>query len=172
MRRFVEGMLEFDKAKFMGSLTGTKTEMKAASAFMDYMIALRDFKQAVIDKYGTSGWAHFEKQGGAKLSLNMTDNRDKLDSAKVEINGDKGVCTVPGEDKPVNLLRRNGLWYVNVSDVVTTGGTSLEKFIETWTKMTELIKSKQRRIGQPGVTAQSLDMELGNEMVSILMGNR
>lgn len=172
MSSFLEGMLEFDKAKFMGSLTGSKSEMKAASVFMDYMIALKDFKQAVIDKYGTAGWAHFEKQGGAKLSLNMTDNRDKLDSAKVEINGDKAVCTVPGEDKPVNLLCRNGLWYVNVSDVVTTGGASLEKFIETWTKMAELIKSKQRRIGQPGVTAQSLDMELGNEMVPILMGNR
>jgi hypothetical protein len=172
MSRFIEGMLEFDKAKFMGSLTGTEMEMKAASAFIDYMIALRDFKQAVIDKYGTSGWAHFEKQGGAKLSMDMTDNRDKLDSMKVEIEGDKAVCTMPGETKAVNLVRRNGVWYVSVSNIVTTGGASHEKFIETWTKMTELIKSKQRRIGQPGVTAQSLDMELGNEMMPILMGNR
>ena len=172
MSKFFEGMLEFDKAKFTGSLTGTKTELKAASVFMDYMIALRDFKEAVIDKYGASGWAHFENQGGAKLSLNMTDNRDKLDSMKVEIDGDKAVCTVPGEAKAVNLLRKNGVWYVKVSDVVTTGGVGLEKFIGTWTKMAELIKGKQQRIGQPGVTAQSLDMELGNEMMPILMGNR
>jgi len=172
MSKFIEGMLEFDKAKFMSSLTGTETEMKAASSFMDYMIAVRDFKKAVIDKYGTTGWAHFEKQGGAKLSLDMTDNRDKMDSMKVEIDGDKAVCTMPGESDAVNLLRKNGVWYVNVSNVVTTGGVSHEKFIETWTKIAELIKSKQRRIGQPGVTAQSLDMELGNEMMSILMGNR
>ncbi len=170
--KLFEGMLEFDKAKFTGSLTGTKTELKAASVFIDYMIAVRDFKQAVIDKYGTSGWAHFENQGGAKLSLNMTDNRDKLDSMKVEIDSDKAVCTMPGEAKAVNLLRKNGVWYVNVSDVVTTGGVDLEKFIGTWTKMAELIKGKQQRIGQPGVTAQSLDMELGNEMMPILMGNR
>lgn len=167
-----EGMLEFDKTKFTASLTGTEEEMKAASAFIDYMIAVRDFKQAVIDKYGTSGWAHFEQQGGAKLSLDMTDQRDKLDSMKVEIDGDKAVCTIPGQPKAVTLLRKNGVWYVNVSDVVTTGGMDLEKFIETWTKMTELIKSKQRRIGQPGVTAQSLDIELGNEMMPILIGNR
>jgi len=172
MSNFLEGMLEFDKAKFMGSLTGDKTELKAASVFMDYMISVRDFKKAVIDKYGTSGWAHFENPGGAKLSLDMTDNRDKLDSMKVQIDGDKAVCTMPGETKAVNLLRKNGLWYVNVSNVVATGGLGLEKFIETWTKMTKLIKGKQRRIGQPGVTAQSLDMELGNEMMPILMGNR
>jgi urease beta subunit len=172
MSKFIEGILEFDKAKFMGSLTGTEMEMKAASAFMDYMISVSDFKEAVIDKYGSSGWAHFEKEGGAKLSLDMTDNRDKLDSMKVEIEGDKAVCTMPGEAKAVNLLRKNGVWYVNASNVVTTGGMSHEKFIETWTKMNELIKSKQRRIGQPGVTAQSLDMELGNEMIAILTGNR
>jgi len=170
--KLFEGMLEFDKAKFTGSLTGTKTEMKAASVFIDYMISLRDFKQAVIDKYGTSGWAHFENQGGAKLSLEMTDKRDKLDSMKVEIDGDKAVCTMPGEAKAVNLLRKNGVWYVNASDVVTTGGVGLEKFIGTWTKMTEIIKAQQQRIGKPGVTAQSLDIELGNEMMPILMGNR
>ncbi|MHC4735050.1 MAG: hypothetical protein ACYTDW_11425, partial [Planctomycetota bacterium] len=170
--KLFEGMLEFDKAKFTGSLTGTKTELKAASVFMDYMIAVRDFKEAVIDKYGTSGWAHFEKQGGAKLSLNMTDNRDKMDSMKVEIDGDKAVCTMPGEAKGVNLLRKNGVWYVNVSDVVTTGGVDLETFIGTWTKMAELIKAKQQRIGKTGVTAQSLDMELGTEMMPILTGNR
>ncbi|MHC4086345.1 MAG: hypothetical protein ACYSWZ_08460 [Planctomycetota bacterium] len=172
MSKFLEGMLEFDKAKFLGSLTGTKTELKAASVFMDYMIAVRDFKKAVIDKYGTSGWAHFENEGGATLSLNMTDNRNQLDSMKVEIDGDKAVCTMPGFDKPMTLLRKNGVWYVNVSDIVTTGGVDNEKFIETWTKMNKVIKSKQRRIGQPGVTAQSLDMELGKELMPILMGNR
>ena len=170
--KFIEGMLEFNKAKFMASLTGEKQELKAASMYMDYMIAVKDFKQAVIKKYGDSGWAHFENDGGAKLSLTMTDNRDKLDAMKVEIDGDKAVCTMPGEAKAVNLLRKNGIWYVNVSDIVTTGGMGLEKFIGMWTKMTKLIKGKQQRIGQPGVTAQSLDMELGNELMPILMGNR
>jgi len=172
MRKFLEGMLEFDKAKFTGSLTGTEQELKAASVYIDYMIAVRDFKQAVIDKYGASGWAHFENDGGAKLSLDMTDNRDKLDSMKVVIDGDKAACTMPGEAKAVNLLRKNGLWYVDVSDVITTGGVDLGKFIEMWTKMAKLIKGKQQRIGQAGVTAQSLDMELGNELMPILMGNR
>jgi len=170
--KFFEGILEYDKGKFMGSVTGTETELKAASVFIDYMIAVRDFKQAVIGKYGTSGWAHFENEGGAKLSLNMTDNRDKLDYLNVEIDGDKAVCTIPGEAKALNLLRKNGVWYMKVSDVVTTGGVGLEKFIGTWTKMAELIKDKQQRIGKTGVTAQSLDMELGNEMMPILMGNR
>ena len=170
--KFLEGMLELDKAKFTGSLTGTETELKAASVYIDYMIAVKDFKQAVIDNYGISGWAHFENDGGAKLSLNMTDNRDKLDSMKVVVDGDRATCTMPGEAKAVNLLRKDGLWYVDVSDVITTGGVDLDKFIGMWTRMTELIKKKQQRVGQSGVTAQSLDMELGNELMPVLMGNR
>ncbi len=169
---FLEGMLEYDKGKFMGSLTGSETELKAASVYIDYIIAFRDFKQAVIDKYGTSGWAHFENEGGAQLSLEMPDTRDQLDSMTVEIDGDKAVCTMPGLTKALNLLRKNGVWYVNVGEIMTRDGMDNEKFIGTCTKMTELIKRKQRRIGQPGVTAQSLDMELGNELMPILMGNR
>jgi len=172
VRKFLESMLELDKAKFTGSLTGTETELKAASVYIDYMIAVKDFKQAVIDKYGISGWAHFENDGGAKLSVDMTDNRDKLDSLKVVIDGDKAACTMPGEAKVVNLLRKDGLWYVDVSDVVMTGGVDLEKFIGMWTRMTGLIKEKQQRIGQPDVTAMSLDMELGKDIMQVLMGNR
>jgi len=41
-----------------------------------------------------------------------------------------------------------------------------------WTGMTELIRKKQQRIGQPGVTAQSLDMELGKELLNVLTANR
>ena len=72
----------------------------------------------------------------------------------------------------MNLSRKNGVWYVNAKDVLTTGGMDLEQFIKVWSGMTNLIRKKQQRIGQPGVTAQSLDMELGNEMMPILTGSR
>jgi len=171
VRNFLEGMLELDKAKFLDSITGTDQELKAASVYIDYLVTVKHFKQAVIDKYGISGWAHFENQGGAKLSVNMTDNRDKLDSMKVVIDGDKATCTMPGEARAVNLLRKNGVWYVNVSDIVMTGGMDLDKFIGMWTKMSKLIKDKQQRIGKPNVTAVSLDMELGKGIMQIMMQN-
>lgn len=170
--KLFDGMLEFDKAKFLGSLAGDTQELKAAEAFIDYMIAVKDFKKSVIDKYGASGWAHFEKEGGAKLSLNMTNNKEMLDSMKVQVEGDKAVCSMPGEAQVMNLSRKNGVWYVNAKDVFTTGGMDLEQFIKVWSGMSNLIRKKQQRIGQPGVTAQSLDMELGNEMLPILTGSR
>lgn len=172
INNFIEGMLEFDKEKYMGAMTGDKRQLKTAAVFMDYMIALRDFRNAVIAKFGESGWTHFETAGGAKLSLDMMDNRDKLDSMKIEIDGDKAVCSMPGEAKVVNLIRKGGGWYVNAADVVTVGGTDLSEFAGMWTRMTELIRSTQKQINQPGVTAEFLDKELGKKMLVVMMTNR
>lgn len=170
--KFIDALLEFDKAKYMSLLTGDELELKAASTFMDYLIAVRDFKKAVIDAYGVSGWAHFENEGGAKLSLDMSDTREKLDSMQVRIEGEKATCTVPGEAQVMHLSRRNGMWYVDAGGAISTGGTSLAKFIKTWSEMADAVREKQRRIGQPGVTAPSLDKELGDEILKILMSNR
>ena len=172
VKKFAEGFMKFDKAKVMASVTGDKLELEALSVFMDNMIAVKDFKKAITNQYGASGWAHFENEGGAKLSLNLTDNRDKLDSAKIKINNDNATCTIPGEAQVLNLSRRNGFWYVDAGNALATGGADLKNFIRMWTGTTELIRKKQRRIGQPGVTAQSLDMELGKELLNVLTANR
>jgi hypothetical protein len=168
---FSDGFMELDKDKVMASVTGDKPQLEALSVFMDYIIAVQDFKQAVIQEYGASGWEYFESEGGAKLSLDMTDNRKMLDSAKIEINGDKAVCNIPGETQPMTLYRQNGLWYVDAGAAITTNGTDTKKFIRTWSSMVDIIKKKKSRIGQPGITAQSLDQELGAEMLPVLMGN-
>ena len=171
VKTFSDGFLEFDKAKVMSCVTGDKTEMEALSVFMDYIAAVQDFKQAVIKEYGTSGWENFEREGGAKLSLDMTDNRKMLDSAKIEINGDRAVCNIPGETQAMTLSRVNGLWYVDAGAAITTGSTDIQKFIRTWSSMVNIIKKKKSRIGQPGVTAQSLDQELGAEILPVLIDN-
>ena len=172
VQMFSDGFMEFDKAKVMASVAGEKSEMEALSVFMDYMMAIRDFKQAVIKEYGTGGWILFESEGGAKLSLNLTDNREKINSAKIEINGDKAACTIPGESQVIHLARKNGIWYVDAGGIIETGGSGVQKFISMWSSMTDLIKKKQLRIGQTGVTAESLDKELGAELLPILVGNR
>jgi hypothetical protein len=167
---FFDSIVELDKSKYMSVLSGTRAQLEAASVFMDYVIAVSAFKKAVIKKYGASGWSHFENEGGATLSMDLAANRDKLDSARIEVTADKASCTVPGEAQVLHFSRKNGVWYVEAGMFVNTGGVDSRKFISMWKQMAELIKKKQKRIGQAGVTAESLDMELGAEMISILLG--
>jgi len=167
-----DSMVELDKAKYMSLLTGTDEELEAASVLMDYFIAVSDFKKAIVKEYGTASWSHFENEGGAQLSMDLAGTKDKLDSTKIEVKSDKALCTVPGEPQVMHLSQKNGLWYIDAGKLVNTSGVDSRKFITMWKQMTELIKRKQKRIGQPRVTAESLDMELGRELVNILMRDR
>jgi hypothetical protein len=170
VRKWATCMLEFDKAGFMESLTGSKTELRAAEAFMDYLCTLKDFKDAVVKSYGERGWRAFEQEGGAKLSLNLSDNRQQLDKAQWKVSGDSAEGSLPGESKVLHLTRKSGRWCIHAKDILTGGDGDLEKFASTWSRLAALLREKKRRIGQPGVTAESLDKELGADMLPILLG--
>lgn len=172
LRKFIDGYLRLNKAKVLSSVTGSKTEIEALSVYMDYMIAVRKFKKAVVSKYGSSGWAYFEKDGGAKLSLNLTPNRINLETAMIELKGKRATCAFPDESITLKLYLKNGFWYVGAKDVLETEGMSLKKFITMWKGITNVIKANQTKIGQPGVTAQSLDVEMGAELSAVLIKNR
>ncbi len=168
MTMFIDGFSKLDKSRVMACVTGGEQELKALSVFIDYAIAVKDFQKAIIDQYGASGWAHFENEGGAKLSLDLTGDKNKLDSAKIEVDGNRATCTVPGDAQVMKLLRKDGLWYVDAGSALASGGTDAGEFIRLWSAMTHLIRKKQQRIGQPGVTPQSLDMELGKELLGVM----
>jgi hypothetical protein len=170
LNTFYDSVVEADKAKFMSVMKGTDSELEVASALMDYFIAVSNFKKAIIKKYGASGWSHFEESGGAKLSMDLAGRKEILDAAKIEVTGEKASCTVPGEAQALHLSKKDGLWYIETGKLIDTGGMDSRQFTNVWRGMAELIKSKQKRIGQAGVTAESLDKELGGEMVRIIMG--
>lgn len=170
VRKWSTCTLEFDKAGFMECLTGSETELRAAEAFVDYLCALKDFKDAVVKAYGKQGWRVFEQEGGAKLSLNLSDNRQQLHKAQWKVSGDTAEGKLPGESKVLHLTRKSGLWYIHAEDILTGSGGDLEKFASTWSRLAALLREKKRRIGQPGVTAESLDKELGADVLPILLG--
>ncbi|UCD56445.1 MAG: hypothetical protein JSV16_11485 [Candidatus Hydrogenedentota bacterium] len=164
-----DSVVDLDKSRYMSVLHGTDAELEAASVLMDYFIAISDFRRAVEKEYGSTGWEHFEGGGGAQLTVDLAERKEKLDSAKIEVTGEKASCTIPGERQVMHLCQKKGLWYIEAGTLVNTGGADTGKFTTMWKQMTELIKSKQKRVGQPGVTAESLDAEMGNELIRILM---
>jgi len=162
-------MFESDRDGFMKCITGTEAEMGAGKAFIGFMCETKAFKDAVIDEYGEQGWAPFEQSGGAKISLNTTDNRAELDKVQWKIDGDKAEGKMPGEDKTFHLTRKDGRWRIEAKDILT-GGDDMAKFTRTWKAMADAIREAKGRVGKPGVTPQSLDLELGKAIMSALMG--
>jgi hypothetical protein len=165
-----DSIVDLDKSRYMSVLHGTDAELEAASVMMDYFIAISDFRKAVEKEYGSTGWEHFEQEGGARLSVDLAESKEKLDTAEIEVTGEEASCKIPGEEQQaMDLCQKNGLWYIEAGTLVNTGGTDRNRFTTTWKQMTELIKRKQKKVGQPGVTAESLDAEMGRELIQILM---
>ena len=102
----------------------------------------------------------------------MTADRTMIDSAKIRVGTERATCTFPGGDKVIRLRMKNGIWYVDAADAFSTNGSSLGNYIKTWTDVTGIIKKAKQRIGQDGVTAESLDEELGVELSAVLLANR
>jgi hypothetical protein len=168
--KLATSMLEFDKGGFMECLTGSQQELRAAEGFMDYLCAAKEFKDAVVEAYGRRGWQVFEAEGGAKLTGTVSDNRDKLDDVQWKVSGETAEGQMPGQAQIVHLTRKEGRWYVHARDIITGGADNLEEFASRWSRMAALLRAKKGRIGQPGVTAEALDKELGAEMMAILLG--
>ncbi len=172
VRMFADGFLRLNKARIMSSVDGSEAELEALVVFVDYMIAVKDFKKAIVGKYGSKGWAHFENEGGAKLDMSMTADSSMVDSAKIKVRGRRATCTFPDTGKVIHLHKKKDSWYVDASDAFSREGSSLGNFIKTWSSVTNIIKKTKKKIGQPEVTAESLDEEMGVELSAVLLAHR
>jgi len=167
VRKMTTAVVEMDKEDFVACLTGTPTEMRAANAFMDFLVAGKEFKEAMIEAYGEKAWADFQDPRGARLTTEVTDNRGELHKVKYDVKGDTAVCTFPEGSQRIHLVRKDGRWYVQVRDIITAKGP-LEKATEFWEKTAAFIRRSKARIGKPGVTAESLDDEMGRGFMKIM----
>ena len=166
LNRTMGAMIELDRETFLAGLTGTPQQMRAAGAFMDFMIGARDFKQAVTAEWGEEGWRPFTQEGGAKLSFELSDNRDQLDRAQINVDGDRATCNMPEGSQVVRLSRTDGQWLIHVADILT--GDNRQS--DTWSRMAGLLRDKKDRIGVSGITPESLDAELGRTMMQTMRG--
>jgi hypothetical protein len=167
-RSAMEGMFAYDKDKFLASVTGSKEAMDYADAFMEFCAAVKEFKDAAIKEWGENGWTPFTLPGGARLSLSLSGKPENIDKLVFKITGDEATATMPGDDKPNRLVRKDGRWYLLAEDLVGKADparTTLQR------KMATVIREKKKRIGQKNVNAFSLDKELGDAMSKAMKGS-
>jgi len=151
-----------DEAKLLASVVGSQEELKRLVANIHFLAAIRDLRAAVIREYGNSGWAHFEEEGGAVLTLSVSTDLDALKDLPVEVDGDTATI---GD---LTLHQRNGAWYSEAEAFFAAGDFDAPSLME----LSKLLQTKLAKIGQEGVTAQTLDLEIGKEMTPIALRGR
>jgi len=163
--RWAAAMYQMDKDAVLATLHGTEREMAFAGDFMDFMTAIHEFREAVLSEWGSDGWRRFTDDGGAKLSYNREWKEDALRDAEIRIDGDTARLRYEGE--MLQLVRREGRWYLDAG-ILSQPGQNPDAF----PKIAAALDRARDRVGEEGVTAESLDAELGRSMLEIMMEGR
>ena len=83
----------------------------------------------------------------------------------MEVDGDTAKVTMPGQPEPLGLKRVDGQWRMLAKDIMSGDPGQADM----WVQMAKAIGEAQTRVGQGGVTPESLDKELGEAVMSVLM---
>jgi hypothetical protein len=162
---FTNSMAQFDKAKYLSVIHGDPQAKIVTEITFDYLSAMNDFETAFSAEYGP--------EVTKKFFLTLTSDglaalQDSMELMNIEINGDQAVCTIPGEEKTWQLIRKNGLWFVDVSLMFSYTPEETFRLTNMWSEMIDMIRVMQKKVGLPAVTAQVLYEEFDQRRNEIL----
>jgi hypothetical protein len=108
-------------------------ERQLCDCFAELLAAGGKLEEALRAKYG---------QGDASFAAPMMTQSDlaKLDSAKLEEDGDSAQLTPAGESRPMKFKRVDGQWKLIVSDYAGATKENLPEQIETLTSMARVFE--------------------------------
>jgi hypothetical protein len=169
---------------FAAILTTTDEQREFLRASMAFNQAGLRFRDAFLKAYGKAAWAKFldpkqgPKGGHAKLNLLVKDEiLAKFKKLTIEEKGDSATGRVPGVPKPFKMKKVEGGWVLpfegNFSGSFAPKGDNMPKLAEmskTLREMAATVSKFQKAIGQAGISADDIDVELARAMLRILTG--
>ena len=171
--RFAVAVATQDDEAIQAGAIGKDIDREHMSAFLGWCRANRAFHDKFVVAYGEKGWTRFNDTDGAQITFSGAQTREAaLEQAanfKIEITGDAAVVTTSGTADKLRLVRADGRWYVKLRETWGLPEQRLASDAANFRKLTRMFQSQMHRIGAEGVTPDSLDDEIGDEMAKILI---
>ena len=97
------------------------------------------------------------------------------DDLEVTEDGDKATVTRKDDaDEPLNLVRKDGKWYIDPEGMLGDSGEmtaeALEKRLEQTAAMVKVYEDLADKAGEDGMTAEKLKAALMEAMMAAMMG--
>lgn len=168
--KMYDAMMDNSKASFMECLKVTDEQKPLAEGMFDMGVGMHSLQEAVRKEYGDDGLAAFAKAAGGNQDKGMTfPTRDDVKKATVKIDGDTATALVPGEDKPMTLVKENGKWYATLPAEMTQGpGAAMA--VKMMGPMAKAIDTTKAMVGKDGQTPETLGTAFTAEMMKAAMG--
>jgi hypothetical protein len=120
MKAFYRAMEAGDAAAVRAMFfTTTDAEKTLADADAAQLTAARALGEAAKDKFAATGDA-------LSKGLPLRDEIAKLDSAEVTVDGDNATIKLPGQAKPLRLVKAAGAWKISIADYAGATPANIE----------------------------------------------
>ncbi len=175
LESMAKALSEGNSDAFVSCFDATEEEAKVLNAMCDFAGTATKFQKAMVAAYG--------EEAGKTEDNDMQEMLDGswLKKVKIEIDGDKAVANKEGEDKPLNLIKKDGSWKIApdamMSDMVKAGTTAAEtsqnvdKGVKMLQAMAEAHEKIMPMIGKDGKTAEDIKKEIGAAMMKALFSS-
>ncbi|MCF7958936.1 MAG: hypothetical protein K9M57_10855 [Phycisphaerae bacterium] len=168
IRIFAENLTQMNKQGFMAVIDGKPLEKEVLGNMLELVGTMEQFRKDIVAQYGETAGADFQKAGSMSGKLDLASLNKKIDEMKIDIQGDKATCTFPDDEKPMALVKKEGLWYIDSSTIKATDGieADLKKVSQMWSLINSNVQKLRKKVGQENVTVDSLKKELGETMMN------
>jgi len=175
LESMAKALADGDSETFVSCFDATEDQVKILKALCDFAGTTAKFQKAMVDAYGD------EAGKDDNDSLQKMMDGSWLEKVKIEIDGDKAVATSEGQDKPLNLIKKDGSWKI-AADTMTAGAVkggatpeeasqNIDKAVKMFQAMAEAHKKVMPMIGKDGKTAEDIKKEIGAAMMKAMFGN-
>ena len=162
-------LLKGDSEAFAGCFDASGDEAKALGAFADFMCTAAEFGQAMEKAYGEEALGE-GPLGGAGAELM---DKSWLEGVEITEEGDTATATAEGQDTPLTLVKKDGVWKIQMEGLMGEGDAmqpgDAEKAVKMFGAMAQAMKSSMKNIGKEGYTAEKINQELGMAMMAAMM---
>ena len=151
---------------YLGGLVTTPEQMDCLEGAYDVMEEIRRLRAAATAEWGEAGWKTLSEEPGAEWTIYYLKDED-LARLEVDVRGDRATATIPGQEGPLTLLLRDGVWKIDASAGAPTGDlVGAERPGERLREMARVLREARARIGEAGLTAEDLDREIAGNLFS------
>ena len=169
LKNMQAALLAGDRAAFVECFDASGPQADMLGAIAELVGTSIRFEEAMKKAYGED--ALRGSQRGE--SLEAWKRKSVLGDATVTVEGDTATVTKAGQERPLHLDRKGGVWRIRTSDFLGAGQPTeteqAEAAVRMLDAMTSVLKSTMPKIGQPGYTAEKINSEVGAAMMAAMI---
>lgn len=154
-KNFGNSLLKNDKDLFLSSVYYGDADKELVEAQFEMMAAMTEFVVEFEKAYGTG------KFKGSKPIITEED----LENLEVEGSGDTAVARSPSGGEDIKLIKKDGIWYVDIADAMPKGEQAAQAK-KVMGPMAEGIRKVTANIGKKGYD----EKKIMGEFMAAMMG--